>query len=84
TFYQQKRQEFIDEYQRNAETSKKITGAPPVFRMALGKNGYAFTRLVLDSYNSDRIHASDLSDYLDIRLKHLPDLQAALFAEVSE
>ena len=84
TFYQQKRQEFIDEYQRNAETSKKTTGAPPVFRMALGKNGYAFTRLVLDSYNSDRIHASDLSDYLDIRLKHLPALQAALFAEVSE
>jgi Zn-dependent peptidase ImmA (M78 family) len=77
SFYQHKRQEFVAEYQRMAEQSVG-RGAPPVFRRTLSKNGYAYSRLVLDAYNNDRITASDVSSYLNMKLKHLPQLEAAL------
>jgi len=83
-FYQRKRQEFFEDYRRHAENGERSGGAPPVFRRALAKNGHAFSRLVVESYNSDRITASDVSDYLGIRLKHLPKLEAALFSRGNE
>jgi hypothetical protein len=42
---------------------------------AISKAGQFFSRLVLDSYHNERITAGDLSDYLDVKLKHLPSIE---------
>jgi Zn-dependent peptidase ImmA (M78 family) len=76
-FYQKKRQEFLADYQKSAE--KTTTGSPvPILRRTLAKHGYAYSRSVLDAYNSDRITASEVSSYLNMNLKHLPQLEATL------
>ena len=41
--------------------------------------GPGFVRLVLDSYYNERITASDLADFLGVRLKHMPKIEEAVF-----
>jgi Zn-dependent peptidase ImmA (M78 family)/DNA-binding XRE family transcriptional regulator len=45
---------------------------------ALNTLGRLFPRLVLESYGERRITASDLSEYLGLRLKHLPKLEEVM------
>jgi Zn-dependent peptidase ImmA (M78 family) len=73
-FYRVKRREYHDEYAKQ----KKMRGpvAPPVDTVSL--LGRPFVRLVLDSLDTDRITTTDASDYLGLRLKHLPALAAIL------
>jgi len=40
-----------------------------------------FISLVVENFNRERITASDVSDYLQIRVKHLKDLQADVLKE---
>jgi hypothetical protein len=46
--------------------------------MAVRDVGKPFARLVVDAYRSDAITGSDLSEYLGVRLKHLPAIEARL------
>ena len=72
-FYHEKRDEYLELY---AEQRKKDKGgfAPP-HEVALTSAGPTFIGLVLESFNRERITASDVSDYLQVRLKHLPVIQ---------
>ncbi|MCK5505031.1 MAG: ImmA/IrrE family metallo-endopeptidase, partial [Thermodesulfovibrionia bacterium] len=71
-FYRRKRETFQKEYESMV---KKKKGFAPPHIMALSSAGGRFTNLVLDSYNREKITTSDLSDYLNIRLKHLPKIE---------
>jgi Zn-dependent peptidase ImmA (M78 family)/DNA-binding XRE family transcriptional regulator len=74
-FYRKKRSEYSQNYQQNQPPG----GSVPQFRLILRDNGYAFTRLVVDAYRNESITASDLSDHLGVRLKHLPKLESELY-----
>jgi Zn-dependent peptidase ImmA (M78 family) len=50
----------------------------PFARMVVRNVGKQFARMVVDAYRADRITGSDVADYLDARLKHLPKIEAQL------
>lgn len=74
-FYRQKRGQFQEEYRQQRD---RQSGGPGVASVALSHVGPLFARLVLDSYAQEKITSSDVAEYLDIRLKHLPALRQRL------
>lgn len=74
-FYERMHREFLREYQILAEKRRESEGFAPPHVIAVSSAGPLFTALVVENYNRDNITASDVSDYLQIRLKHLKDLQ---------
>ena len=81
-FYRKKRVQFLQEYEiyrrREKEKSRKNPGGPSPYRMTISNFGKEYVRLVLNSYYQDRITLSDVSDYLGVRVKHLPNIEAAV------
>lgn len=76
-FYKSKRKQYQEEYSIRA--NKKQGGPVPPYRRALSRNGHSFARLVLRNYYQDYITAGDVSEFLDVRLKHIPNIDAAVF-----
>jgi Zn-dependent peptidase ImmA (M78 family)/DNA-binding XRE family transcriptional regulator len=72
-FYDRKRNEFLEQYQ---EQRRQAGGFAPPHVIALSSAGPLFTGLVMENFNRERITASDVSDYLQIRLKHLGEVQS--------
>ncbi len=70
-FYNQRRKQFLDEYK-----TKQSTGFAPPHVVALSSAGPLFTNLVIESLNREQITASDVSDYLQVRVKHLREVRA--------
>lgn len=68
-YYRRKREEYL----RAGVTEKKqrTGGVAPPYRLAVAAGGTLFTRLVLDAFDEERITASDVAQYLGVRLKHL-------------
>jgi hypothetical protein len=66
------REEFLKRY---AEQRQKQKGFALPHVVALASAGPTFASLVVESFNRERITASDVSDYLGIRLRHLPEVQ---------
>src|SRR6266568_4047382 len=56
-------------------------GFAPPHVIAISSAGPLFTSLVVENFNRDKITASDVSDYLQIRLKHLKELQGEFVKE---
>ena len=84
-YYQRMCDRFDEENRQQAEREKdnqaerkKPKFAPPD-RVAVSTAGPLYTRLVLTNYYRDAITASDVSDFLAVRLKHLPKIEAAVF-----
>jgi hypothetical protein len=71
TFYEKRRRELIEQYRRRQE--EQDGGFVPSHRVALASAGPVYTSLVLDAYDRKKLTASDVADYLDIRVKHLPE-----------
>ena len=80
-FYQRKRKQFL----RDADASFRASpsGRVPPARQAIAKFGHLFTRVALSNYYQDNITGSDLSDLLQLRMKHLPKLEAIVGKAVS-
>ena len=55
-------------------------GGPSPAVMAVRNLGKPFVQLVLDAYASDRIGLSTVSDYLGVKLKHLPKIRGMVLA----
>lgn len=72
-FYQHKRTEYQAQY-RAAQQQKRPGFAPPSL-LAYSNAGPLYTRLVLRSYYDERITTRDVSEYLDVRLKHLSKIE---------
>ncbi len=71
-----------EEYARAAESERREGFAPP-HRVAVSSAGPMFVKLVLNSYHGELITASDVADFLDVRLKHLPRIEADVLRNVS-
>ena len=72
-FYDERKEVFRAEYAEQKKQQKE--GFAPPHEVALTSAGPTFTGLVIESFNRERITASDVSDYLQIRLKHLSQVQ---------
>jgi Zn-dependent peptidase ImmA (M78 family) len=72
-FYRLKREQFQKEYEK---FKKKPEGFAPPYLKVISGAGLTFVRLVLNSYHQEKITSSDLSDYLEINLKHLPKIES--------
>jgi Zn-dependent peptidase ImmA (M78 family) len=72
-FYYKKRDQYREEYARWREQRKE--GFAPPHVVSLSSAGPFFTSLVIENFNRERITASDVSDYLQVRVKHLPEIQ---------
>jgi Zn-dependent peptidase ImmA (M78 family) len=70
-FYQKKRLEYLKDF----ENKKTEGGGPPPDVRAVSYAGRMFVQLVLESFYQDKITASDVSDYLEIGLKHLKNVE---------
>jgi Zn-dependent peptidase ImmA (M78 family)/DNA-binding XRE family transcriptional regulator len=75
-YYRERREGFLVEYEE-ARRRREAGFAPP-HQIALASAGPAFSGLVLSSYAHGNITASDVSDYLGIRLKHLARIEQQL------
>ena len=80
-FYRKKRQQFLKEYESHQKKAKEKArtqaGGPSPSRLAVSNYGKSFVRLVLNTYHQDRITLSDVSEYLGVRVKHLPKIETA-------
>jgi Zn-dependent peptidase ImmA (M78 family) len=80
-FYREMREQFLEEYERARR--QQGPGFAPPYQVALASAGPAFAGLVLSSYERGTITGSDVSDYLGVRLKHLPRIERQLLARRS-
>lgn len=81
TYYDRMRDVFRRQYEQLQKKKEKSAGFAPPHVIAISSAGPLFTGLVVESFNRDKITASDVSDYLQIRLKHLKDLQGEFSKE---
>ncbi len=72
-FYYKKRDAYRLEYAKWREQRKE--GFAPPHVVSLSSAGPLFTTLVIENFNREHITASDVSDYLQVRVKHLPEIQ---------
>ena len=68
-FYKQKHSEYLK------IEEKKKSGFAPFHRLVVRDNGPFYTKLILNAYRQEIITASNLSDYLGTKLKHLYDIE---------
>lgn len=83
SFYKTKRKEYeelnaklIEEEKRKA---KERRWNLPRYRAAVRNNGAPFTRRVINAFHDDVITLSDVSDFLDVGVKHLPKIENHVF-----
>jgi Zn-dependent peptidase ImmA (M78 family) len=83
-YYSKKHDQFVREatererLERERQRSRKNKSGPPPDKIALATAGNLFASLVMSSYYAERITPSDISDLLEVRLKHVPKIEAAL------
>jgi len=75
-FYEKMRTKFREEYREMIEKRNKKELKIKFFRKVLSYNGILFVNLVLDSYYKGNITSNDLSDYLQTKIKHLPEIKS--------
>lgn len=76
-FYDRKTRQYHEEYEEQAKQHPAEGFAPP-HQMAISVVGPFFARLVLSSYYQEHITASEVSDFLEVRLRHLPKIEASI------
>ncbi len=75
-FYQQKRDELAVWQRQEAEREEGGFLLPP--RNTIRSVGQPFARIVLGAYYEDAITLSDVSEYLGVRVKHVPAIEGLL------
>ncbi len=75
-FYKRMRRKYAEAYE--AREPRRAGFAPP-HRLAISSAGPMFVRLVLSNYHQEIITASTVSDYLEVRLKHLDKIESEVF-----
>jgi Zn-dependent peptidase ImmA (M78 family) len=84
SFYRQKRQELLDEYEQRVAERRTPAWGPSPATAAVVRAGHLFSRLVLSSYSRGGITASDVAAYLGVRMKHVPRIERAVFGRARE
>ncbi|MBI5117905.1 ImmA/IrrE family metallo-endopeptidase [Candidatus Poribacteria bacterium] len=81
-FYKKKKLEYEKQYKlRKAEVEH---GFAPPYRLAISVAGLFFVRLALNSYYQERISAGDLSDFLNIKLRHVGRIEQEVMGRFVE
>ncbi len=78
-FYREKRRQYGAEAAAREERDEG-GHVVPQFRQALNRVGRLYAKGVLESFYEGRVSASDLPRYLGLKLKHLPEFEAAVFS----
>ena len=71
-FYDRKHGGFLKIYEQQQKQRQEAEGFAPPHVIALSSAGPLFTSLVIEGLNRDQITASDVSDYLQIRVQKAP------------
>ncbi len=77
-FYEQKREEYREQYVVSRQRQREQGGYAPYHRIVVRDLGRQYTKLVLDALDREQITAADVSDYLGVNLKHLGDISEAV------
>jgi Zn-dependent peptidase ImmA (M78 family) len=73
--YQEKR----EDYRKAYAAGKPTEGFASPSVLAVRDLGRQFVRVVVDAYRQEAITSADLSEFLGVRLKHLPKIEQAMF-----
>lgn len=88
SYYAFKREQYLKLYAEKREAEKrrqKEKGShPPHYRMIIRDNGIRYTRMVIDAYHDDNISISDVSDYLNTKIKHLMAIEQEIYRHDNE
>jgi Zn-dependent peptidase ImmA (M78 family) len=79
-FFRKKRKQYLREY----HSLRRKKGFAPPSRLVVSRSGPSFVRLVLSAYYQERITAADVSDYLETKLKHMPEVESAVMGHAVE
>src|SRR6185437_13413121 len=74
-FYDQMATLYKQQYEQFKEEQKEKEGGPKYSVRAFNAAGPLFSRLVLQNYHQDKITASDVSDYLAVKMNYLPEIE---------
>lgn len=77
-FYRDKRAEYLNAYAEQPAPQ----GRPSYHRIRVRDLGRAYLGIVLDAYHREAINSADLSEYLGVKLKHVPRLELEAFGTV--
>ena len=76
--YREKRQQYLSELERD-KRPKSGEIRIPRFRIVIRDNGKGFTKLVMSAYHENLIGLRDVSHLLNVKLKHLSQIEAEIF-----
>ena len=79
--YMRTRAALAKEYEELKKKNGEKSGYVPPYRNAISAAGKPMVRLVLESLDAERITANDVSDYLDVKLRHLQRIGEAMEME---
>jgi Zn-dependent peptidase ImmA (M78 family)/DNA-binding XRE family transcriptional regulator len=78
-FYARKRAQYLDEFRaqkmREREQNADKNMARNIPRETVGDLGRPFVRLVLENFRQDRLTLSDVSGYLGVKVRHVPNIE---------
>jgi Zn-dependent peptidase ImmA (M78 family) len=80
-FYQMRLRAYEEQAAQFA--AKKAKGGPAPHVAALATLGGGYARLVFEGYYSRRLTLADVSGYLNLKLTHIPKLEAAAFGRAA-
>ena len=75
-FYRERREHLRQRYTDKRERDAGQGGFVPPHRVSMAALGRTFVRLVLEGFDRERISASDVADFLGMRLKHLEEVRS--------
>jgi hypothetical protein len=78
-FYEVKRKQYQDELKYLPKRKGFVSPSVDL----VSASGKPYVRTVLDAFFADRITASDVADYLGIRLKHLDQVASVVGTELA-
>lgn len=78
-FYEAKRREYQEIYRLRRREQREGPGFAPYHKVKARDLAPRYTALVLDAYHQETISSSDLSDFLGVRLRHVPRIERELF-----
>ncbi|MFN8657687.1 MAG: XRE family transcriptional regulator [Candidatus Obscuribacterales bacterium] len=75
SFYDRMFSVYRQQYESIKEAQKAKEGGPKYSVRAFNAAGPLFARLVLQNYREDKITASDVADYLSVKMGYLPEIE---------
>ncbi len=78
-FYGRKRTQYQREFMAQRQRTKELNEGKPIPRNmpreTLATFGRPFVRLVMENYRADRLSLAEVSGYLGVKVKHLPEIE---------